>query len=166
MVAGYSGIKLRWNTSSESENDYFEIWKSSEAENFTLIGKVNGSGTTTAPIDYEFIDASPLPGLNYYQLRQVDYNGTPELSNIVVVLNRSNSISCTLVPVITGKYTLVCAGLSTTNYSILDMNGRRLSDGSTSADGYAGIDLSFLPQGSYLLVVLYANEKKVFRLLN
>ena len=131
-----------------------------------MIGKVNGNGTTTAPTDYEFIDASPLPGLNYYQLRQVDYNGTPELSNIVVVLNRSNSISCTLVPVITGKYILECAGLSSANYSILDMNGRRLSDGSTSADGYANIDLSLLPQGSYLLVVLFGNEKKVFSLFH
>jgi hypothetical protein len=161
-----SGILLNWNTASESDNDYFEIWRSSEADNFTLIGKVNGNGTTTAPIAYEFIDISPLPGLNYYQLRQVDYNGTPELSNIVVVLNRSNSISCTLVPVITGKYILECAGLSSANYSILDMNGRRLSDGSTSADGYANIDLSLLPQGSYLLVVLFGNEKKVFRLFH
>lgn len=81
------GVVLEWQTASELNNDFFEIEVSTDAENYITIANIRGQGTTTALNDYEFVDRYPASGLNYYRLRQVDYNGDFEYSNIISVMN-------------------------------------------------------------------------------
>jgi hypothetical protein len=49
------------------------------------IGEVGGNGTTAVPQNYEFLDITVSTGVYYYQLQQVDFDGTHELSKIVSV---------------------------------------------------------------------------------
>ena len=79
--------KLEWSTASEINNDYFTLERSEDGINFTEIGKVVGAGNSTSKLNYTFIDEKPLYGINYYILRQTDYNGDYELSNIVAIKN-------------------------------------------------------------------------------
>lgn len=81
------GVVLEWQTASELNNDFFEIEVSSDGENYATIANIRGQGTTTAITNYEFVDRYPDTGLNYYRLRQVDFNGDFEYSNIISVLN-------------------------------------------------------------------------------
>lgn len=76
---------LSWETSSEINNDFFDIERSGDGRVFEKIGKVKGNGTTTETQNYEFIDREPFPGLNYYRLKQVDYNGDYEYSKVATV---------------------------------------------------------------------------------
>lgn len=77
-------VVLTWNTASELNNNYFEVTRSRNGVDFTTIGTVAGNGTTTQLQEYKFIDQTPS-STNYYQLRQVDFDGKNELFDIIRV---------------------------------------------------------------------------------
>ncbi|MEP1094664.1 MAG: choice-of-anchor D domain-containing protein [Cyclobacteriaceae bacterium] len=80
-------ITLDWITATELNNDYFEIQRSLNGVVFETIGKVAGNGTTSVVSSYDFVDSSPAYGVNYYRLRQVDYDGAQEFHQIIRVDN-------------------------------------------------------------------------------
>jgi hypothetical protein len=69
------GVRLNWATSNEVNNQYFEVLRAGEDRNFVAIGKVNGAGNSSENKSYSFSDFNPLNGNNYYQLKQVDFDG-------------------------------------------------------------------------------------------
>ncbi len=81
-VAG-KAVELDWVTVLEENNDRFEIERSTDGTNFELVGMIGGSGTTSTPIGYHYIDEQAPEGLIYYRLRQVDYDGRSAHSPIV-----------------------------------------------------------------------------------
>lgn len=74
--------RLEWSTASETNNDYFEIERSSNGIDFRSLGKVSGNGTTTLASNYEYLDQSPPAGTQYYRLKQVDFDGQFSYSDI------------------------------------------------------------------------------------
>jgi hypothetical protein len=78
-------VVLNWTTATEINNQMFEIERSSENGEFYLIGHIKGHGTTSEPKEYSYIDMSVVPGKYYYRLKQVDFSGVYEYSNIVEV---------------------------------------------------------------------------------
>ncbi|MBK7377929.1 MAG: T9SS type A sorting domain-containing protein [Ignavibacteriales bacterium] len=80
-----NGVKLDWITSSEINNNGFIIERRLFGYEFVEIGFVKGSGTSTEIIEYSFTDKNSLPGKYSYRLRQIDYNGSFEYSQIVDV---------------------------------------------------------------------------------
>lgn len=80
-------IKLKWKTQTETNNDYFSIYKSSNGvQNWQLITTVNGSGNSSIPIEYNYTDQHPAHGLNYYKLTQTDFDGGGEEFPPIVIL--------------------------------------------------------------------------------
>lgn len=98
-------IKLSWTTATELDNDFFEIQRTGDLRtgNWELIGRVEGAGTTNLVQRYTFIDESPLNGDNYYQLKQVDFDGTFEISFVVVVKFFSGNVTISPNPTEFGK---------------------------------------------------------------
>ena len=78
-------VHLAWQTSEESNSDYFEIQKSTDGVKWESVGHVGAAGTSVAAKGYQFIDTSPQPGQNYYRLKMVDQDETYALSAIKVV---------------------------------------------------------------------------------
>jgi hypothetical protein len=78
-------IVLDWTTACEINNDRFEIERSADGTDFTVIGSVKGNGTKMSKTNYSFDDQNPLPGIAYYRLHQFDYNSVSEYSAIAVV---------------------------------------------------------------------------------
>ena len=76
---------LHWRTSTEINNDYMAIERSSDGRTFKEIGRVQGAGTTQVEQSYSFVDERPLSGVNYYRLRQVDFDGRYEYHETVAV---------------------------------------------------------------------------------
>ncbi len=74
---------LRWATASEFENAYFEVEKSSNQQDFEVIGQVQGAGTTLEIQSYSLMDHTPMYPTNYYRLRQVDFDGATTTSGII-----------------------------------------------------------------------------------
>jgi hypothetical protein len=77
--------EIKWRTESERENDYFTIEKSLNGLTFYEIAKVKGAGNSTKAIDYSIMDEDLAFGINYYRLKQTDFNGKYTYSNIVKV---------------------------------------------------------------------------------
>jgi hypothetical protein len=73
---------LNWETLSETNCDRFDILRSNNGIDFEQIGTVNGNGTTTNTHKYSFSDNSPS-NLNYYKLRQVDFDGNLTYSDVI-----------------------------------------------------------------------------------
>lgn len=78
-------VHLNWRTASEINNYGFEIEKSDDASTFNKIGFIAGIGSSNTFTDYEFIDGSTAEGKYYYQLKQIDFDGTFEYSNVLEV---------------------------------------------------------------------------------
>lgn len=74
-------VQLSWETSTEIQNDYFEVerWDPLSGQ-FEKIGRVDGKN---APSLYGFVDEDPALPISYYRLKQVDTDGAWEYSSIV-----------------------------------------------------------------------------------
>ncbi|MEQ9117076.1 T9SS type A sorting domain-containing protein [Fulvivirga sp.] len=77
---------LKWLTTSEINNDYFELQRSADGLIYESLAVIEGNGTTLEEITYNYIDSNPLIGKNYYQLVQVDYDGTTVIVDKKVLL--------------------------------------------------------------------------------
>ena len=78
-------VELRWETATEINNDYFEIERSEDGDRFVALAKIKGSGNSTQSKHYTFTDKHPLKPLDYYRLRQTDFDGSFTYSDIVAV---------------------------------------------------------------------------------
>lgn len=78
-------VMVRWKTASESNNDYFTVERSEDGVNFRNIGEVKGAGNSSHLISYYLLDSDYLKGINYYRLKQTDFNGKYSYSSIVSV---------------------------------------------------------------------------------
>lgn len=76
-----------WKTATEINNDYFLLMHSVDGNLFRKLERIKGAGNSTHDIEYSYIHANPSPGHNYYQLLQVDYDGSNASSEIIVVRN-------------------------------------------------------------------------------
>ena len=86
-------VFLDWQTASEQNNSHFEVQYSTNGMDFKTIGIVNGNGTTTENSDYFFVDKNPSNGINYYRLKQVDFNGQFEYSTVKsIVIEKEKGI--------------------------------------------------------------------------
>lgn len=76
--ARYEGIELLWETASEISNEGFEIERRIEGNNeWSVIGFVNGHGTSSVKRYYNYFDTDVEDGNTYsYRLVQVDKDGT------------------------------------------------------------------------------------------
>jgi photosystem II stability/assembly factor-like uncharacterized protein len=76
-------VKLSWITSTELNNSGFELQRKTENASWDKLAFIPGQGTTTETQIYSHVDDSPNPGINYYRLKQIDYDGSFEYSGII-----------------------------------------------------------------------------------
>ncbi|MCX6180757.1 MAG: right-handed parallel beta-helix repeat-containing protein [Bacteroidetes bacterium] len=79
--------RLFWGTAMEINSEYFEVLRSSDGINFESIAKMKAAGNSNHLLNYVFVDHEPLNGMNYYQLKQFDYDGANETFDIVAINN-------------------------------------------------------------------------------
>jgi hypothetical protein len=78
-------VILNWTTATELNNQGFEIEYSIDNQNFNKIGFVPGFGTTTEMKSYSFRISDVATGVQYYRLKQMDFDGTSTIYNSVEV---------------------------------------------------------------------------------
>jgi beta-glucanase (GH16 family) len=139
---------LTWNTASERNNKAFDIERSNNGTAFQTIGSVKGNGTTIAPHDYTFTDESPVNGVNYYRLKQVDNDGKTTQSKVVSVVLSKNGFVL--------HNTLVHDVLNVTvsddemgPLSIFNVSGQLMLK--TTIKGNQQLNLSALASGMYIV---------------
>lgn len=78
-------ITLNWSTALEIDNKGFHIEKYSSGNDWKSIGFVQGNGTAEIRQDYKFTDKEPYFGKSFYRLKQVDFDGSFEYSNVISI---------------------------------------------------------------------------------
>lgn len=145
--ANLQNIDLAWATASEKDNSHFDILRSGDGKTFTKIGEVKGAGTTDATNNYTFTDKNALPGVSYYQLKQVDFNGNATLSKVEVVKSNVAASNFKVIPNQqegTVKLTIYAANEGKATFKIYDLNGRKLTEQElTLSKGYSNLSVPF-----------------------
>ncbi len=148
---------IRWETSTEIDNDYFSVLRSYDGINFESIGEVNGIGFSQNLSYYQFDDSDVRSGKVYYQLDQVDLNGHRELSEIIA-LDRKNSIRGLIAAYpnpTTGKIITEVNGVKGSRgvISVTDMNGTLVQQKTVYTTGIEKhkFDLSNYEPGMYFV---------------
>ncbi len=130
-------VVINWTTASETNNNYFTIERSEDASNFNQIAKITGAGTLSETRNYTFTDYTPISGINYYRLKQTDYNGKTTSSNIIAINCKSETPTITSIYIAqSGTINIKINANVPDNYTagIYDMQGRCVSSKSFSAD--------------------------------
>lgn len=78
---------ITWSTATEKNNDYFEVEYSNNGIDWRLIDTVSGSGTSSKKKNYSLMHRDFSNSINYYRLRQVDYNGEVDIFDPISIDN-------------------------------------------------------------------------------
>ncbi|MFK8037137.1 MAG: T9SS type A sorting domain-containing protein [Crocinitomicaceae bacterium] len=83
---------LYWTTASEANNDYFNVQHSIDGQNWRNVLKINGAGNSSIPLHYSGVHTNPILGVNYYRLKQTDFNGTYNFEEIIALYYDENEM--------------------------------------------------------------------------
>jgi hypothetical protein len=78
-------VYLKWETSSEHDNDFFLVERSRDGKNFESLLKVDGAGTSVQALTYQATDTNPYHGTSYYRLSQTDFDGSISYYRVILV---------------------------------------------------------------------------------
>jgi hypothetical protein len=106
-------VIINWATMTETNNNFFAIERSSDGFNFEIIATIKGAGNSTSTIKYQTIDHNPLSGINYYRLKQVDFDGKYQDSKIISVKTffSENTLTVYPNPVTQNEFNISLSGL-------------------------------------------------------
>ncbi|MBI1191748.1 MAG: choice-of-anchor D domain-containing protein [Bacteroidetes bacterium] len=164
-------VEVSWATATELNSDYFTVERSADGLNFQKFLKVPGAGTTTEPQAYRVFDDQPLNGTSYYRLRQTDFDGSDALTQVVAIQRGQNagSVSASIWPNPTSGLLQWSGHVSRDGLyqvSLFNLTGvevlRQTLDLQAGVQSF-GLDISALPQGTYLLRLQGANDVQISR---
>ncbi len=160
-------VTLNWSTATELNNQGFEVQRKFGSNDFVTIGSVKGHGTTTSPNNYTYVDKLTDAGKYFYRLKQIDYDGKYEYSQIVEV-NWSPFITYKLeqnYPNPFNPTTTIGFGIpekGSVRLSVLNILGEEIKVllNEEKEAGYHSIDFngSDLPSGVYFYRILAAKD--------
>jgi hypothetical protein len=124
---------LNWQTENEQNFDHFEIERSSNGADYTVIGLRSATGNDASRQSYTYPD--DLSSVNgtvfYYRLKIVDKDGQFKYSNVILIRKESKNINGVVLnpnPVVDGLATLRFTSLrgSVVNMRVIDMAGKTI----------------------------------------
>jgi hypothetical protein len=145
------GVQVKWTTSEEINNSHFNIERSTDGENWDILGTVDGIGNSHQEVDYSFMDYNPANGLNLYRLEQVDFDGKSAHSDVMAVLvaNAEKAPDLQLFPnPSTGQVSV--QGIPYETIRVRNLSGKLLYEHKAQSKH----DLQFLDKGIYFIEVV------------
>ncbi len=141
---------ITWSVSIQLNNEKYVIEHSKDGRNFSPIGQIAGDGTSNETKHYEYIHTSPSIGINYYRIKQVDYDGKYSFSDIASVRYDGSGETSIYPNPVTSEVTITTT--ASTSLQIMDVYGRVLTKQDIS-EGQNTINLAELPTGILIFVV-------------
>lgn len=153
-------VELFWSTSSETNNEGFHVEKSTDGQSFEKFGFVNGEGNSSGHVQYYYSDRHPAPGMNYYRLKQIDFNGAFEYSPIISV-NYENGRKIAINYYSGGQFVQIQKDVFIAKVEIFSISGGKMMDVVQKDLNDNRVDVSSLNTGMYVVVAQGANGEKV-----
>ncbi len=153
---------ITWQTSSETNNNFFELERSYNGNDFIVINTQKSKGKTNK--SYFFNDDDKTEKIVYYRLKQVDMDGKFTFSKTISLNNDiANTLSAYPNPF---TYTTnISASKNIATLKIISASGQIIFNKKLNQKNYllAGADIV---NGLYILEVVYEDgSKKVVKLL-
>lgn len=159
-IMNKKSVMVYWETASELNNDYMAVEHSMDGVRFDEVGKVSGQGTSNEWNSYQLKHKNPQKGINYYRLRQVDFDGTIDYSEIISVYmeRKTNDKPLHIYPNVTtdGKeinLDISDAEPTQVTIDIINMNGQILKSISETSGVNVLLSSNGFPNGMYIVRV-------------
>ena len=143
--------QISWSVASQVNNSHFIIEHSSDGKSYSEIGKVHGHGNTSETKHYTYIHETPSIGINYYRIKQVDYDGQSSYSDVASVVYESDGGDVRIYPNPASSEVTIST-TEPTSVQVMDMYGRVLINQDIS-EGQNTLEISELPSGILIFVV-------------
>ena len=140
----------------------------SDGTNFQPIGKVAGHGTVSTQQKYQFTDNNPVKGLNFYRLKQVDYDGNYTYSNVVTVTfeNVAAIFKVFPNPAVKSVNISLPSSTATSVINVFDLNGKKVLEKQISSNTVSqSLDVSRLAAGVYQVTLVQGTQQQTIKLV-
>ena len=168
-------VKVQWTTSSELNNAHFVIDHSTDGTQFAEIGMVEGNGTSSYEHNYEFLHVDPANGINYYRIRQVDFDGRSELFGPVYVRLNKTATGMEVTNIGSNPFNdrinleISSEKENQVSVTLLNQQGNAIRSESIFASSgtsrFSMDNLDDLSPGIYFVLITDQVEKKIIRLV-
>lgn len=166
-------IILIWSTETETNNEGFEVQRvSGLSMNWETLIFIPGAGTSIFTNNYQYEDRTAPPGVNYYRLKQIDFDRTESFSPVKTARLEEDS-KYTLWPTLARNQVLIRLN-GTHDHNNHDNNQERqihvfdmmgsLMYKNSFVDGVS-LDVSTYPPGSYIVNLSSYGIKETFRFM-
>ncbi len=147
-------VRLTWTVAMEQNNKIFVIERSNDGRYWTAIGTVKSLGNTEQRRVYESYDMRPNEGVNFYRIKQVDFNGRVTYSVVrqVMVINQQSGLVVYPNPTTDVVHYVIPNFISAGHYELrlTGIEGRLIHNYSiTNSQG--SLSMKGLPAGVYVL---------------
>ena len=168
LTAAPGKVVLRWETAQEVNNEHFSVERSADGTQFEGILELAGAGNSSRPQAYSASDPSPLSGLNYYRLKQVDFDGSFTYSQVLSTSFALEGYGASLFPNPANDQTRLRL-LSPESWQgqvvVSDLNGRvwlRQPVDAPAGSTEIALNLSPLSSGMYVVQVQHPQRGEAF----
>ena len=155
-------VRLQWQTDTEVNNDYFAVEHSANGKDFTEIGRVKGNNDVNEINSYELMHHNPVLGINYYRLKQVDYDLRSKLYPVrTVKFSADELVHLTIFPnPATDKITLKGNSANALSYRVINSQGQVILRKNLNTQSLISVDVSALKSGQYYLILEFRDARK------
>ncbi len=160
-------IHLQWSTLVEKNNAYIAIERSANGIDFEELSQVKGYGTSFTPKHYQFTDTSPHLGVNYYRLKQVDFDGAYTYHKVISISWEGIANLPVLYPTLANDYLQLrwpSPVPITSQIGVYDLLGRPIQQLIVPAETLTWkLDTSLLANGNYALQIRSGSQFSCLR---
>lgn len=153
---------ITWTTASETNNEGFDIERSTDGLSWEVIGFEKGHGNVSREIHYKWTDNNPKPGTNYYRLNQRDFDGGSSRTETRKVRFSALNKSEVHPNPTTGSVTLTVD--ESCDIRVYDASGRMVANKKGEA-GTNELDLTPFAPGIYTLRLMNEAEARTIRVV-
>lgn len=153
-----SSAYIRWTTKSEINNDYFTLYRSTDAYSWKKIDKIKGAGNSSEEIAYAYTDWTIDRGINYYKLEQTDYDGTSTFSEIIAIENEVDDNRILIYPNPVQNHVEILASTHIESLEVINGMGNVVFYQDQINQKSFSVDLSFLAPTVYILRLKTSKE--------
>jgi hypothetical protein len=109
-------VNINWGIATEVNAEKYSVERSVDGSNYSSIGTVAATGSSS----YNFTDASPASGANYYRIKETDFSGNYQYSNVATINLSESKTALNVIanPVKNGQLVLQMNNFSRGNYSV------------------------------------------------
>ena len=167
-LADGGDVKVSWATASELNNDFFVVERSTDGVNYTALRMIDGAGNSEEVLTYEIVDGQVISGTYFYRVKQVDFDGQFDYSEIArVEVAGVQAFELKAYPNPThGAITLDVFATQDAAVKIVVRSLQGEVKKVVESTGLSiGLDLSSFPKGYYFVEAYQGQQKKTLKVV-